>query len=554
MAAKPYPLELRFAQGDYGLSARRLHEFIELGQINVFNNAISKHAELNAAADFIDIVHFDGDTFYLMGFTLGDVRVGRLPINCETSRDVVLNDFAQTSDVSGFILGVQGYLDRCSDRQAIRNQHHSFLSPAKAGDAFGIPFVFSTLQRRLLDMGNSKAGAFQWLKTIENLKKKGLRAEELELSELAPHLGVFDDESGQITARELSRMCNFNDLRLSVIPVIYNAQNQIRFAPPLDRALRRTRKLPKSQTGQTREVAGFDPVLGYRVEQVAHQTLWGHESHWQAVLYNGSVLENGEGQSLFTTSDTAAELAALHAKQNFPKRLALGRFAKLAWTGGRDYREWLITLPYYPASYLSGHFDIRNVLAHVRCDFREGSDGERVLMVQEVQSDWAQRARRALSTGESSSDDEQPPPFFKEWSALAMKLVLLHAAFHGADAVAWTRGLHQVVRYNGLGAPGLIELYDKTLPREVNRILKPFGIACEMLGVFVPVNFGIKQSENGYEVYSPDDVLLGTAASLEDAQQLVPDGAHEKIFDVHGVRLNDTVSKALLEVGFPAWG
>ncbi|NDP39905.1 MAG: hypothetical protein GZ093_14335 [Rhodoferax sp.] len=357
-----------------------------------------------------------------------------------------------------------------------------------------------------------------------------------------------------MSAGELAGLCNFKDLRLSVIPVISNAQKQIRFAQPPERALKRTKKLPKAQTGQTREVAGFDPVLGYRIEQVAHQTLWGNESHWQAVLYDGTVLQNVWGQSLFPTRDAATELAAFHAKQNFPKRLALGRFGRFAWTGGKDYREWLITLPYYPASYLSGHFDVRNVLAHVRCDIREGADGKRVLMLQEVQSDWAQRARRAVSSGDSNSDDEQPPPFFKEWSALAMKLVSLHAAFHGLDAVAWTRGAHQVVRYNGLGSAGLIELYDRTLPREVNRMLKPIGIACEMLGVFVPVNFGIKQTENGYEVYSPDNVLLGTAPTLEDAQQFVPDGAHEKIYEVHGVRLNDTVRKVILDVGFPAWG
>lgn len=83
--------------------------------------------------------------------------------------------------------------------------------------------------------------------------------------------------------------------------------------------------------------------------------------------------------------------------------------------------------------------------------------------------------------------------------------------------LSFRRGAHQVVRYNGLGAAGLIELYDRTLPREVDRMPKPIGIACEMLGVFVP------------------------------------DGAHEKIYEVHGVRLNDTVCKAILDVGFPAW-
>ena len=41
-------------------------------------------------------------------------------------------------------------------------------------------------------------------------------------------------------------------------------------------------------------------------------------------------------------------------------------------------------------------------------------------------------------------------------------------------------------------------------------MLKPFGGACEKLGVFVPTNFAIKQSKNGYEVYTAENVLLAT--------------------------------------------
>jgi hypothetical protein len=142
-------------------------------------------------------------------------------------------------------------------------------------------------------------------------------------------------------------------------------------------------------------VAGFDRILGYRIEEVVHQTLWGPESHWQAVTYAGQLISDNQDQTLLPTKDAATALAVNHAKRLFPKRVALGRYSNCSWTGGKDYREWLMTLPYYPQTYLSGHFKIRNVLAHVRCDVRLGADDERVLMLQEVQSDWAQRARRA---------------------------------------------------------------------------------------------------------------------------------------------------------------
>ena len=115
-------------------------------------------------------------------------------------------------------------------------------------------------------------------------------------------------------------------------------------------------------------------------------------------------------------------------------------------------------------------------------------------------------------------------------------------------------GRHQVSRYEGLGAAGLTQLYDRTLPREVNRMLKPFGGVCETMGVFVPTNFSIVQTESGYGVYSPEDELLGTAETMQEARRFVPDQGHEWLYDVHAVRLPDRVRNAILSSGFSAWG
>ena len=85
-------------------------------------------------------------------------------------------------------------------------------------------------------------------------------------------------------------------------------------------------------------------------------------------------------------------------------------------------------------------------------------------------------------------------------------------------------------------------------------MMKPFGEICVTLGVFVPTNFSIKQTESGYEVYSPEDELLGTALTLPDARQFVPDRGHELLYEVHGVRLPKSTREAILDSGFPAWG
>jgi hypothetical protein len=45
-------------------------------------------------------------------------------------------------------------------------------------------------------------------------------------------------------------------------------------------------------------------------------------------------------------------------------------------------------------AYKSSHFDQENILAHVRMDERTLSNGEKVMFIQEVQSDWAQEGRK----------------------------------------------------------------------------------------------------------------------------------------------------------------
>ncbi len=222
MTLDPGSLELRFAEGDYGLSARRLWEHTELGQLNVFGQAVSARRELNGTAAFIDVVRFVGDTCSLAGFTLADLREGRIPADSALHSDAVLLAPTRAVDDSTFVRAVAGHLDLCSIRQATRNQHHHFLPSSHSDDVFGVPHVFSSLQRRLQSLGKSKAGAEQWQKTIENFQKKGLRAEEFDCSNVMSELMAFVDDR-QVSAIELANLCDFSALRLSVIPVVNDA-------------------------------------------------------------------------------------------------------------------------------------------------------------------------------------------------------------------------------------------------------------------------------------------------------------------------------------------
>jgi len=56
-------------------------------------------------------------------------------------------------------------------------------------------------------------------------------------------------------------------------------------------------------------------------------------------------------------------------------------------------------------AFTGGHFDQPNVLAHIRMNDRTGPNGEKILFVEEIQSDWHQAGRRQGYAGDVLSDE-----------------------------------------------------------------------------------------------------------------------------------------------------
>lgn len=132
--------------------------------------------------------------------------------------------------------------------------------------------------------------------------------------------------------------------------------------------------------------------------------------------------------------------------------------------GGSNYTELLLTLPekespdkgikgwgdvnggtYDPVNYRSSHFDAPNVLAHVRFNERNDVDGNRLLFLEEVQSDWAQSIRKH---GVDPAKGRPDTPFKTTWPMLAIKRMIRYASENGFDRIGWTSGEMQAERYD----------------------------------------------------------------------------------------------------------
>ena len=137
--------------------------------------------------------------------------------------------------------------------------------------------------------------------------------------------------------------------------------------------------------------------------------------------------------------------------------------------------------------YKSSHWEQPNVLAHMRVQDRVGPNGEKVLHVEEIQSDWHQAGRQkgyqskpkktlnpdgtvtvrfdesgspTIFQNESYADDAihtatlntkgsvPDAPFKKNWHELAMKRLINYASENGYDKIAITPGAEQAKRYD----------------------------------------------------------------------------------------------------------
>jgi len=223
-----------------------------------------------------------------------------------------------------------------------------------------------------------------------------------------------------------------------------------------------------------------------------------------------------------------AELDALADEDAREDEIDQTKFGEYQLPGGTNYREVLVTLPVeadiapnyqqwvhesgiadrmeaaveyqrlYPpkdkSQFTSAHWQEKNVLAHIRMNDRVGPNGENILFIEEIQSDWHQEGRKKgykkgglkqtnfsgwlKENNKELSEEEQnrqfdegngveydaykaeqraaqadvirvpDAPFKKSWHMLALKRMMQEAVGAGYDSIAWTPGQVQADRYD----------------------------------------------------------------------------------------------------------
>ena len=176
----------------------------------------------------------------------------------------------------------------------------------------------------------------------------------------------------------------------------------------------------------------------------------------------------------------------------------------------------------------SDHWPDQNVLAHVRMSDRTGPNGEKLLHVEELQSDWGQEGRKSgfhnpkkpyeafdpktgtpLANFETIEEAEKfvmnhPNGRFLDWGKaqgpakgpyvtntqgwtdLALKRVMKEAAEGGYDGVVFTPGAEQAKRYPGTSEEGMQGYYDKIIPTQLSKLAKQYDKETKLGKIDIP--------------------------------------------------------------------
>jgi len=146
------------------------------------------------------------------------------------------------------------------------------------------------------------------------------------------------------------------------------------------------------------------------------------------------------------------------------------KYAEHTEPGGSNYRELLLRLPapegepgdvtlageenggtpanlvYPEGTFVTGHWAEPNVVAHLRVKDDVSANGERILRVEEIQSDWHQGGKTRGYSPETGGVPDGPMK--DSWHEFALKRVLQMAVEEGYDRVEIVGGDRQAARYD----------------------------------------------------------------------------------------------------------
>lgn len=363
--------------------------------------------------------------------------------------------------------------------------------------------LWSPLQRLLTASGQTKGTPQQWIGTIRNLQKKGVSAVEIEWANIIPVLEEhpepllhIDELLAFLTDAPPCELVLQRHITDEYAPLVRYEKQQ------------RPAKLPPTVVRNGRR----EVCLLHYMDRTFGLCIWlhaevdagffGRHSYWSFSIPHGrkKIAPHQVNRNFASAQEAMAYGRMLVERMG--RRLtnagfvgpikSVNRFTRYVLPGGEHYTEWLITAPNLLHEYWGPHFDIPNIIAHVRTTERITSQGARLLVLEEIQSDWNQTLREAIKVARSRhpaddadrdmiewDDDLDPPPFnpyLNHWLEAALRMMLLLVAHQDFAGIAWLPGKFHAERFYWANAgDGLKTFYDRIVPAAVEKLGRSWG-------------------------------------------------------------------------------
>jgi hypothetical protein len=425
--------------------------------------------------------------------------------------------------------------------------------------------LYSALQRRIEGLSLRRASPRQWQRTLLNMRRAGIRHEELEWSGLLRFLDrVQRDGDRMIQRDELLSRIDFSVIRLSLTNELASDRGcglafiEVPQSASLNRLGAAARIADPGEIGVLRYV---DTLHYFKVgyfKRLNGANIGDSGMRWFALDTIGNrIAGSGPDAPDFSSREEAFQAASDHALQHVGLPVAYtpcSRYAHKTLCGGEDYREWLLTLPDYPISYFNKHYYERNLLLHYRTKARQDLKGRQLLFIEEIQSDWHQSG--AVHGYQNRWPGRLPPaPFSKGWVGLAMKLLLMHAAEQGFDGVAWTRGDVQESHYLQ-PMQQVRRIYDNEMPRSLMRLCRQCEarVGTTTIKTKEPRLNITRQLDKWFITDSKGNFSTRPRASQQEAMRIMARHCKQITLDVPVVWLDQALRAQILKQGFPLFG
>jgi hypothetical protein len=456
------------------------------------------------------------------------------------------------------------------DRASVTRYAEGETPPVK-GMGFGVspetktpaPPFYSALERAVTGTKMARAPSEQWKATLKNMP--GVKEEEIEFTGLNEWL---DLQTGPVSRDDVANYVRQNGVQVEEVVRGEGVTNARR-----DQIQRET--LPLIERRQA-----LDEALNNQPRYEGWSTVSTIADQMGLDMSDPRVDEAFSAQPAYIEykrfrEETQREVEALTAQISTLQREYTGligvnaetdaKWSSYTLPGGENYREMLLTLPMsegsvppgyrlferdgrwvlrYPdemdvdfatrneaiaslgkaESYRSSHWSDPNVLAHTRFKDRQGPQGQRVLALEEIQSDWHQAGRERgykLSAKEKAALEKKQIAIEQEvvaqghdatlgqssrwniienqlnpernravpnaplkqtssWTSLVLNRMIRKASDEGYDGIAWIPGDIQ----NGArvaAGDNRSDFYDKIVVNAANKIGKKYGARVEKM-------------------------------------------------------------------------